>query len=316
MADLERMSLDDLCALKDGIDALVGAGRVLVKAGHVPVFDLTPGRDVRILNGFGVPGLTLESEPESEHEPAASLLPAVAEAPAAVPPDAAGAGDPTETESCQPRDGGTRPMPSVGEPGGRAGAGAHCPPRTGPAMPVAAVPQRANLPERWTEDEDRRAVGVAVALLESGGSMAAAARAVATTTGRTQAAVRYRLDHVLKDRIEALMAREPAPVPQAEPAAAPELVEVAPTPAPEAVADPVEAYLRGLGPTRAALRDGLSIFEDACAGLDMNTIAIRLEVSPKSVRESFELLTNKRAFGREAVRDALRRMCGALKISP
>lgn len=193
--DLSGLSIDELRALEAGLQAVAVAGRVLQASGAEPVFDLTPGQQVRILTGIQVPfGLTTQ-------EPAASpLLPAAAEAPAAVLPDAAGA-----TEQPEP-------------------------------------------------------------------------------------------------------APEPAPEPVPEPAA---------EPAPEPVADPVESYLRGLRPSPVwPLKSDLDLIEDACVGLDVATIAIRLEMGAKAVRDRFDLLTNKRAFGREAVRDALRRMCGGATVSP
>lgn len=172
MVDISRLSIGELKALNRGLTGLIAAGEALEAAGVAPRFDMTPGRQVRILTGIYIPASLATREPA----PPVLLPEAAAEAPAAVIPDAAGAPDPVE-------------------------------------VAVARDPILAHL----------------LALHERSGTLWSWAQDV-------------------------------------------------------------------------------SLMQDACDGLDLATIAIRMERPPAAVKARFEQLTNRRAFGREAVRGALRRL--------
>lgn len=324
---LNRLTLDQLRDFAASLQGLANCGDVLDGAAFAPVFDLTPGLPVSIhldfvmptdpragaialITGFDMasgPDWTVISEPaQPEQTPStagqggdsgggadgSAASPAAPELPVASdvePPESA------RQDAQEQPDGADEPRP-VGLPLDVT------PPSPAPAGPITPGSVRAlavGTPPRWTEDEDSRAIDIAVELLTARHhTPMQLAEIIGPALGRPVDGTCYRIRTKLMDRITDARLHATATAP------------ASPAPAPLAAAaeDTLTAHLKSLPMKNDwTMAHDRELVQLAVDGWDTPSIAMEMQVSGDFIKARFAQLTRRAhedpamRFTREAV---------------
>lgn len=228
MPPLNNLSLEQLQQLTQYLAEIEDAGRLLHAAGLEPVFDLTPGAPICIFTNAVTPGAP-EVEPEVRitktrvdvqirDERTSFLKPRSTEAPSDAPdaepvdpPPAFGevaGGGPISAEPSRAAE--ARDVPQDAAKAGASAESGGGPEVAAPETPAAPVPRSASAMAAtsqfplWTKDEDARLVDLIVdGVTNRGLTKKAAAIEASRAIGRPEPGTLYRVNHKLRDLIDA-----------------------------------------------------------------------------------------------------------------
>lgn len=332
------LTLEELRAMAEQLDALDQAGTMLKAAGFAPTFFLAPGQTCIFLPplaAFASHGETPADAPDpyqfaklSQHYPPALNLDQIIGLPhkIVIPPECLEEGHDLEPQS----------PPALGSDGDAGGASEgvvfspdlpDAPPAAPQEMepPAPAAKDHAQKPKPWTAEEDEIAVELAAELTAKNAQKRTIVELVAKRLGRPLDGTYFRLRNRLKARIDA-RARElqglarKARKEAVDASVAPLLLtpaDIAP-PAEEpgeeaqAVAGALAAHLAAVPRTGKwagwTLQRDIEVLDFVFLGWTSNEITRELGVAPGLVADRFDVLTDKRRFRRDLVLSGLKQM--------
>lgn len=319
MPDLNKLTLNDLIALRGALLTLAEAGKVLEMQMPGVTFDLTPGQDVRVHVPYLMPRLTGAAQPVGAiapldeqirrriQEQQVAMLAAQEDEPPSPAPS------PAPMFQSAPRPAQERRLAGLDvkafvdqvmrEVDGAEAVPAPepAPEPAAPAPECAAEPEAAPAPEAiapnapFSADEDQVILMQMKAAMDAGQSKAAGIRAAAAQLGRSEKSVNARFYGTL--------AKSPAPPPEMPAPAKPA------RPVPAELAE-VAAHLRQVTPfgkwTPGLDRRLIELAEDA--RWPLHEICLELEISTAQAQQRFSTLTKAQAFKRAQIWAAMQAM--------
>lgn len=322
MPDLNKLTLNDLIALRGALLTLAEAGKVLEM--HIPgvTFDLTPGQDVRVTVPYLMPRLTGAAQPVGTiapldeqirrriQEQQVALLAAQEDEPPSPAPMFQSAPRPAQErrlagldvkafvdQVMREVDGAEAASEPAAEP---AAPEPECAAEPAPEAENDPAPEGlpANVP--FSADEDQVILMQMKAAMDAGQSKAAGIRAAAAQLGRSEKSVNARFYGTL--------AKSPAPPPEMPAPAKPAPAKPA-RPVPAELAE-VAAHLRQVTPfgkwTPGLDRRLIELAEDA--RWPLHEICLELEISTAQAQQRFSTLTKAQAFKRAQIWAAMQAM--------